>query len=78
VNTRKALLLSALTAAIVLAPAAGLAQAASAAAGEALPWLAIAGIAWFAIDKIIDLLPLRENTLVGALRAAINALFAKK
>ena len=71
------ILTAAITAGVVLVPVTALAQQAGG-ASETLPYLAIAGIIWFAIDKIIDLLPIRENTLVSALRAALNSLLAKK
>jgi hypothetical protein len=70
------LLTAAATAAVVLTPAAALAQ--TAAAAEAVPYLAIAAAIWFALDKIIDLLPIAENTLVQTIRDIINGVFAKK
>lgn len=66
-----------IAAAIVLLPAAAMAQAAGG-ASEAIPYLAIAGIVWYAADKIVDMLPIGESTIVQVIRAALNSFFAKK
>jgi len=63
--------------ALVTFPA--LATAATAAVPAATPtWLAIAGLLWFAIDKIIDLLPIKENTIVQAIRSVLNLFLGKQ
>jgi hypothetical protein len=76
--TAKLLLAAGITAGVVLIPTTALAQAAAAASSEAVPYLAIAAAAWFALDKIIDLLPIAENTLVQTIRDIVNRFFGKK
>ena len=70
------LLTAGATAAVVLTPVAAFAQ--TAAAAEAVPYMAIAAAVWFALDKIIDLLPIAENTLVQTIKDIINGVFGKK
>ena len=64
------------TAAAVLVPAAALAQ--SPAAVSAVPYMAIISVIWFAIDKIFDLLPGPQSTVVQGLRAFLNQVLGKK
>jgi 4-hydroxybenzoate polyprenyltransferase len=61
--------------AVILFPMA--VAAATVTAANPVPWLAIAGIAWFAIDKIIDLLPVRESTIVQLIRSLLNHVLGK-
>jgi hypothetical protein len=70
----RAALFAAAVAAAAFVPNAAIAAAAGPASG-AIPYLAIAGIAWFALDKIIELLPIKDNTLVSLIRSALTAFF---
>ena len=76
--TRAALLAAATTAAAFI-PGAALAATGGGVylSGSAL-YFAIGGLIWYAADKIIDLLPIRENTLVQFIRTVINELLGKK
>lgn len=71
------ILIAAIATGVALVPSAALAQAVAAGSG-AIPYLAIASILWFAADKIIDLLPIRESTLIQKIRSIINVLLAGK
>ena len=77
--SRKYLLVAGLAAGVILLPTAALAQAVGSVTltGTAL-YGAIAVTLWFAVDKIIDLLPIRENTIVQLIRNAINGALGKQ
>lgn len=60
------------TAAVVGTPALA---ATAATGGGSATFLAIAAIVWFAADKIIDLLPIRDNTTVGIIRTILRSIF---
>ncbi|MCT4366166.1 MAG: hypothetical protein N3Z28_00670 [Synechococcaceae cyanobacterium MAG-AL2] len=64
------------TAAVVLIPTAALAQAVT--PGSVVAYITMIGSIWFAIDKVIDLLPLPENTLIQFIRDTLNAFFAQQ
>jgi uncharacterized membrane protein len=71
-------LTAALTAAIVLLPATAFAQTAVGGAADAAGYMGIVLAAWFLIDKLIEISPLRENSLITAVRDFLNQMFAKK
>lgn len=63
----------------VAAPTLAAAAASAApAAAPAVPYLAIAGVIWFAADKIIDMLPIKESTAIEFIRKILNSFFAGK
>lgn len=68
--------LASLAVAAILVPTVAVAAPAAVAAVP-LDWLAIVGIVWFAVDKIIDLLPVKENTVVQFVRDMLNRVLGK-
>lgn len=74
-----ALLLGGGATAVTAATAAGASALTSGGAGGAqdlMTTLAIASTVWFAADKIIELLPISQNTTVQAVRRLVSALLA--
>lgn len=66
-------LAAALTVAIPVA-----AVAATTAAPVSINYMAIAGIVWFAVDKIIDVLPIKQTTVLQLVRELLNKFLAGK
>lgn len=72
----KFVLTAAITAAIVLTPITALAQTTGSV--EVASYMGIAVAAWFLLDKLIEISPLRENTLIAAIRDFLNGVLSKK
>ena len=70
------LLTAALTVAVVLIPSAAL--AATVAVPAEVGYLGIVVAVWFALDKIIEITPLKDNSIIAAIRTFLNQVFAKK
>ncbi len=70
------ILTAAITAGVVLIPVAALAQTAAVPAEAGYLVLVAAG--WFFLDKLIEFTPLKDNSIVAAIRSFLNQLLAKK
>jgi len=72
----KPLLIAALTAGVVLIPVSAL--AATVAVPAETGYLVLLAAGWFFLDKLIEFTPLKDNSIVAAIRSFLNQMLAKK
>ena len=70
-------LTAAITAAVVLVPVAALAQTAAVPVDVAST-MALIAAGWFFLDKLIEFTPLKDNSIVAAIRSLLNQMLGKK
>lgn len=72
----KIFLIAAITTGVILLPGAAMAQTVAVPASAAYLVVIVAALRLF--DAIIELSPLKENTVVSAIRSLLNQFFSKK
>lgn len=70
-------LAAAVTAGVVLVPVAALAQTAAVPV-EVVSTMALVAAGWFFLDKLIEFTPLKDNSIVAAIRTFLNQMLGKK